>query len=148
MTQLAATNNFVLHPLLEAELHLRAAQRAQDISLIEPEVVPWRENDPETWVTPEIRRIEGELASLAGDDVQALRLFDEAEAMAMRQGAARWRLRAALSSADLELRRERPIAAAERLSPVLQAFSADEIDEDLQRAREIVASAATVDIAR
>jgi hypothetical protein len=140
MRMLADTNNFVLQPLVEAELHLRAARRGRDIPLVEPDEVPWREVDPETWVTPEIRRIEGELAALAGDLPGEQRLFDEAEAMATRQGAARWRLRAALSAAELDLRCERPLAAAGRLALVLEAFSADEVDEDLRRAPQVVAS--------
>jgi len=148
MRLMATTNNLVLHPLLEAELHLRRARRAPDISLIAPDAVPWREVDPETWVTPEIRRIEGELASLAGDLPRARRLLDDAEAMATRQGAARWRLRAALSATELELRFERPMAAAQRLAPVLRAFPEDEVDFDLQRARQLVASTTRVSLAQ
>jgi predicted ATPase/DNA-binding winged helix-turn-helix (wHTH) protein len=147
MAELAATHNFVLHPLLEAELHLRRVRRARDLSMIEPVGVPWREADPETWVTPEIRRIEGELAMLAGDFPRARLLFDEAEAMATRQGAARWRLRAALSAAELELRCERPRAAAECVAPALRAFAAAEVDGDLQRARQLVASTTSVNAA-
>jgi hypothetical protein len=60
-----------------------------------------RDDVEEDWTAPEVLRIRGEIAALSGDLVLAETLYSEAAALAERQDALTWRLRAAISLCDL-----------------------------------------------
>jgi tetratricopeptide (TPR) repeat protein len=115
----SAMNYFRLQPWVAAELALqiarhgdRGAGRAADIDLYD-------EADAETWCTPEILRIKGEIAERTGDALAAEALYRDALTLAEHQGALTWRLRAANGLAGLWIAQKRPADAAELLAPIV-----------------------------
>jgi predicted ATPase len=89
----------------------------------------------EQWYVPELLRIQGELLRAAGAaDAAAEALFRQAVALAGRQGALAWELRAAISLARLRRDRGRA-AAADELSGILDRFTEGWQTADLRTAR-------------
>jgi predicted ATPase/DNA-binding winged helix-turn-helix (wHTH) protein len=94
----------------------------------------FEEPDDETWCTPEILRIRGEIAELNRDPAGAEARYLDALAIAERQGALTWRLRAATSLAALWVSQGRAAEAQATLAPVYEQFSAGRQWPDLRRA--------------
>ncbi|HLZ85433.1 MAG TPA: hypothetical protein VKQ54_17865, partial [Caulobacteraceae bacterium] len=90
--------------------------------------------DEETWSSPEVLRIRGEIAELGGDQAEAEARYLDALAMAERHGALMWRLRAATSLAALRVSQGRAAEAPAILAPVYAQFSAGRSWPDLRRA--------------
>jgi tetratricopeptide (TPR) repeat protein len=83
------------------------------------------EDDPTSergWLTPEVLRCRGEIAERRGDLARAEARYRGAMALAERQDALTWRLRAATSLAELWRSQGRPEDAAALLTPVRQLF--------------------------
>ena len=74
------------------------------------------------WATPEVLRIRGEIAERRGDLALAEARYREAMALAERQDALTWGLRAAISQAELWRGQGRREAAAALLAPILERF--------------------------
>jgi len=92
------------------------------------------EPDEESWSSPETLRIRGVIAELAGDLAGAEARYLGALAIAERQGALIWRLRAATSLASLWLSLGRAAEAEAALAPVYGQVSAGRQWPDLRRA--------------
>jgi predicted ATPase/DNA-binding winged helix-turn-helix (wHTH) protein len=92
------------------------------------------EADEETWSSPEILRIRGEIAELNRDLAEAEARYLDALAISERQGALTWRLRAATSLASLWLSQGRAAEAEAALAPVYEQFSSGRQWPDLRRA--------------
>jgi predicted ATPase/DNA-binding winged helix-turn-helix (wHTH) protein len=92
------------------------------------------EPDEETWSSPEVLRIGGAIAELSDDLAGAEAHYLDALAMAKRQGALMWRLRAATSLAALWVSQGRAAEAQATLVPVYEQFSAGRQWPDLRRA--------------
>ena len=88
----------------------------------------------ETWSSPEVLRIRGEIAELSDDPAGAEARYLDALAIAQRQGALMWRLRAATSLASLWLSQGRAAEAEATLAPVFEQFSTGRQWPDLRRA--------------
>jgi tetratricopeptide (TPR) repeat protein len=121
-----------LQPLLSAELALQLARQRAPDDRTGPAVDIAEEADPESWCTPEILRIRGEIAARHGDPVGAEMLYRRALALAERQGALIWQLRAANSLADLWIAQKRPAEAAELLAPLIDRFEFGREQPDLR----------------
>jgi predicted ATPase/DNA-binding winged helix-turn-helix (wHTH) protein len=76
------------------------------------------EPDEESWISPEVLRIEGVIAELSGDLAGSEARYLDAVATAERQGALVWQLRAATSLATLWVRQGRAAEAQAIVSPV------------------------------
>jgi hypothetical protein len=74
------------------------------------------------WATPEVLRIQGEIAERRGDLALAEAHYREALDLAERQEALTWRLRAAISLADLWQAQHRALDAAAMLAPIRAQF--------------------------
>jgi len=86
-------------------------------------LAPLEDSDEEEgWSTPEVLRIRGEIAERRGDLVLAEARYREAVALAERQDALTWRLRAAVSLAGLWLSQGRAEDAAAMLAPIRENF--------------------------
>jgi hypothetical protein len=77
------------------------------------------------WATPEVLRIRGEIAERRGDLVLAEAHYHQALALAERQHALTWRLRSAISLADLWRTQGRAEDAAALLAPIRGQFRSD-----------------------
>src|SRR5262249_37651390 len=115
-------SDFRLHSLVRAELALQVARHRNSDAGPGTGVEFYEEADAETWCTPEILRIKGEIAELDGDPQAAEALYRRALTLAERQGALTWRLRAANSLAGLWLAQDRTADAAATLAPVFDRF--------------------------
>jgi predicted ATPase len=92
------------------------------------------EPDEACWSTPEVLRIKGAIAELGGDLAGAEARYVEALAIAERQGALFWRLRAAASLAVLRVSHGSAAEAQAILAPVYEQFGAGREWPDLRRA--------------
>ena len=111
----------MLEAFISAELALLLARR-RPTTEAGPAPDLLEEPDDETWCTPEILRIRGEIAELDRDPVKAEAHYLNALAIAERQGALIWRLRAATSLAGLRVGQGRAAEAHAILAPVYERF--------------------------
>jgi tetratricopeptide (TPR) repeat protein len=118
----SAMNYFRLQPLVRAELALQMVRHG-DCGAGQAAIIDIHdEADPETWCTPGILRIKGEIAERTGDALAAETLYRNALTLAERQGALTWQLRAANGLAGLWIAQNRPAEAAELLAPIVDRF--------------------------
>ena len=75
------------HAFIHAELALQLARHGSPMA----SEFFFEEPDDETWCTPEVIRIKGEIAELSGDSAEAEARYLDALAMARRHGALIWR---------------------------------------------------------
>jgi len=92
------------------------------------------EPDEESWCSPEVLRIKGAIAELGDDLAGAEARYRDALAIAERQGALTWRLRAATSLAALRISQGRAAEAQAVLAPVYEQLSSGREWPDLRRA--------------
>jgi len=123
---------------MSAEAHGWAGHVAKATDLVH-EAAAVMEATDQRWDEAEIHRVRGALLRAVGDDDAAQRALDEARAVARRQGARLWELRAAADLADLLIGRGAREKADAVLAPVLAAFEADANIRDLARARALAA---------
>lgn len=119
---------------MSAEAHGWSGRAAEAAELIR-EAVAVMEATDQRWDEAEIHRVRGGLLRAAGDQVGARRAFDQALAVARRQRAGLWELRATCDLADLLIAQGAPDEAHAMLEPVLAKFEADPDLPDLARAR-------------
>jgi ATP/maltotriose-dependent transcriptional regulator MalT len=117
------TDYTAMQSLVRAEIALQLLRHGAS-DQIEEFVAPLQNNDEEEegWSTPEVLRIRGEIAERRGDLVLAEARYHEALALAKRQDALTWRLRAAISLADLWLAQGRAEDATALLAPICGQF--------------------------
>jgi len=113
----------MLDAFIRAELGLQLARQGQPTEAQAGSEF-FEEPDDETWCTPEILRIRGEIAELNRDPAEAEARYLDALAIAERQGALMWRLRAATALAVLWVSQGRTAEAQATLAPVYEQFSA------------------------
>jgi predicted ATPase len=106
------------------------------------------DDDEEGWSTPEVLRIHGEIAELRGDFALAQARYGEAMALAERQDALTWRLRAAISLAKLWLAEGRAEDATAILAPIRGQFGSGADWPLLRRADDCLAARRAVTSAR
>ena len=123
---------------MSAEAHGWAGRVAEATDLI-GEAIAVMEATDQRWDEAEIHRVRGALLRAAGDDDAARSALEQARAVARRQGAGLWELRATCDLADLLIARGAPGDAGAMLGPVLAAFEADADIPDLARARALAA---------
>jgi predicted ATPase len=121
------------------ELALRVgAAGAEDIARdLADRLLQRIETTGERWIWSEVQRVRGELAE---DPAEAEALFEAALAVAQKQGARAWELRAATS-----LARRRRSAAEDVLRPLLASFTEGAGTQDIIEARAVL-SACGVDL--
>jgi hypothetical protein len=108
--------------LVRAEIALQLLRHGAG-EQIDEFLAPLENNDEEDgWATPEVLRIRGEIAERRGDPALAEIRYREALDLSARQGAQTWRLRAAVSLADLWLGQGRASDAAALLAPIRAQF--------------------------
>jgi predicted ATPase/DNA-binding winged helix-turn-helix (wHTH) protein len=101
------------------------------------------EQDGELWCVPELLRIRGEALLLEMEKrlaPEAERFFKEALALAMKQGAVSWELRAAMSLARLLQSQDRSTEAIASLQPIYDRFTEGFETTDLKSARMLLAA--------
>jgi predicted ATPase len=83
-----------------------------------------RDSNPEHWCTPEILRVKG-LIALSGerDEAAAADLFSKSGALARKQGALAWELRAAMNLGQLWVTQSRASDALGLLEPLYGRFT-------------------------
>ena len=99
------------------------------------------EQTQERWYEPELMRVRGELLLLedaAGSRAKAEQQFQAALALAGRQGARSWQLRAAISLARLRRDAGDPAAAGAQLSNIYGTFDEGFATRDLQHASQLL----------
>jgi predicted ATPase len=98
------------------------------------------ERTNERWCEAEVLRVAGEvtLVGLKQDAAKAQTLFERALAVARKQQAKSWELRASMSLARLWLDQDRPQQARELLSPVYQRFTEGFDTGDLKEAKKLL----------
>ncbi|MDB5483136.1 MAG: transcriptional regulatory protein [Caulobacteraceae bacterium] len=121
----------MMDAFIRAEYALQLARQATEA---QAERFFLGEPDEESWSSPEVLRIKGAIAELDGDLAGAEARYLDALAVAERQGALTWRLRAATSLAALWLSQGRAAEAQATLAPVYEQFSAGRQWPDLRRA--------------
>ena len=124
---------------IQAELALQTVRQGGAAAIaVDPACEVFAEPDPETWCTPEILRIRGELAERQGGAIMAEDYYRQGFEMARRQGAATWALRNAVGLAGLWFAQGRANEAAEVLTLVLEGFTPEERQPDVRRGRTLL----------
>ena len=103
------------------------------------------ETTKERWLEAEVYRTGGEIALLSPnpDAANAEAYFERALAVARRQEAKSWELRAAMSLARLWRDQDKPQQARELLAPVYGWFTEGFDTRDLKEAKALLAELAT-----
>ena len=98
------------------------------------------ETSKETWFEAEVHRMAGEIArkSLEPDAAKAVAYFERALAVARKQQAKSWELRAAMSMARLWRDQGKPQQARELLAPVYGWFTEGFDTLDLKEAKALL----------
>jgi predicted ATPase/DNA-binding winged helix-turn-helix (wHTH) protein len=125
-----------------AEASAGLGQTSEAIDTIE-HALQRAERDGELWCVPELLRIKGETHLLEMEKrlvPEAERCFDDALAMANKQGAVSWELRAAMSLARLLQNQDRSADAIACLQPVYDRFTEGFETADLKSARVLFAA--------
>ncbi|MEI9887628.1 MAG: hypothetical protein WDN08_14230 [Rhizomicrobium sp.] len=136
---LAETHYGVFHPMVRAHLceAAIAVRRLADartlMTLAESE-----DRNPEHWATPEILRVKGTLALALGNGVAAEEHFSSSLAMARRQGAVGWTLRAATSLGRFWAEQGRAKEALALLAPLYAQFTEGFETIDLHAASRLI----------
>jgi predicted ATPase/DNA-binding winged helix-turn-helix (wHTH) protein len=123
----------IMDAFIGAELALQLARQGPSQEA-QAAVNSLDETDEETWVSPEVLRIRGAIAELSDDLEGAEARYLDALAIAERQGALFWRLRAATSLALLRLGQGRAAEAEASLAPVCEQFTTGREWPDMRRA--------------
>lgn len=123
-----------LQAFFRAEVALQVARQRDRNAGPGPAMELADDVDAESWCTPEILRIKGEVADRDGDPLAAEEFYRQALEIAGRQGALAWRLRAANGLAGLWLAQGRPAEAAALLAPIVERFEAGLQQQDLRLA--------------
>jgi predicted ATPase len=97
-----------------------------------------RDRNGEHWCTAEVLRVKGLLAQSDGDADAAATLFLQAAALARKQGALAWELRAAMNLARLKADHGRQREAMELLETVYNGFTEGFETVDLLAARNLL----------
>jgi hypothetical protein len=105
---------------------------------VDPASDRFDEPDPESWCTPEILRIRGEIADRQGHADLAGHYFRQGFDMAERQGATVWALRNAIGLAGLWIAQGRVGEAVALLAPILERLGPDARHPDVRRARALI----------
>jgi predicted ATPase len=124
----------------------RAGQVNQGLVAIDEALARSKRND-EYWYVPELLRVKGELVSrsgvaTAGGDAE--KLFGQSLALARRQQAPSWELRAAMSLSRLTLDPGREMAPATLLRSVYEKFTEGFDSADLVAAKRLLEELASV----
>ncbi|HEY1926797.1 MAG TPA: winged helix-turn-helix domain-containing protein [Caulobacteraceae bacterium] len=127
------TDLYVYDDFIRAELALQLARQGSPTAA-QAVLKYLGEPGEESWSSPEVLRIKGAIAELGDNPEEAEARYLDALAIAQRQGALTWRLRAATSLAALWVRQGRAAEAQATLMPVYEQFSADRQWPDLRRA--------------
>jgi hypothetical protein len=98
-----------------------------------------RDSNPEHWCTPEILRVKG-LIALSGerDEAAAADFFSKSGALARKQGALAWELRAAMNLGQLWAAQSRERDALDLLEPLYGRFTEGFETVDLIAARRLI----------
>jgi predicted ATPase/DNA-binding winged helix-turn-helix (wHTH) protein len=125
-----------------AEASAGLGQTSEAIDTIE-HALQRAERDGELWCVPELLRIKGETLLLEKEKrlvPEAERCFDDTLAMANKQGAVSWELRAAMSLARLLQNQDRSADAIACLQPIYDRFTEGFETADLKSARVLLAA--------
>ena len=96
-----------------------------------------RDSNPEHWCIPEILRVKG-LIALSGDEAAAADFFSRSGALARKQGALAWELRAAMNLGKLWAAQGRESDALDLLEPLYGRFTEGFETTDLIAARRLI----------
>lgn len=128
-----------------ADIHLRMGQPDRGLSLVE-KALTLIATTGERWYEAELHRLRGELAmaqSAAPDrEAEAMATWLKALAIARRQGARSWELRAAVSLARQWRRRDKRQDARALLGPIYRGFAEGHDTADLREARALLTALA------
>src|SRR5262245_20581917 len=128
-----------------AEVYLQGGQPAPGLALVQ-EALALVHTTGERWYEAELHRLHGELtlaqSQVPGREAQAEACFHTALAIARRQPAKSWELRAALSLARLWQCQGKQDAARQFLAPIYGWFSEGFETADLQEAHALLAACA------
>lgn len=125
---------------LLAEAHGRADQPAEGLHVLEEALAILHQTD-ERYYEAELHRLKGELlwqVDPTGHQEEAIACFRQALAVAARQGAKSWELRATASLSRLWLARGKRHEARELLAPVCGWFTEGFDTADLQEAKTLL----------
>jgi len=133
-----------IQSLVRAEIALQLLRHGAGDQIDEFVAPLEHEAEEDGWSTPEVLRIRGEIAERRGDLELAEVRYRAALALAERQGALTWRLRATVSLADLRRAQGHGSEAAAMLAPVFGQVRADIAWPLMQRASAVFAASRRV----
>jgi tetratricopeptide (TPR) repeat protein len=133
-----AGQHHITRALARAEFARLSVRQGGAEADVDPASALFEEPDPESWCTPEILRIRGEIAQRQGQTVLAGDYFRQGFEMSERQGATIWALRNAIGLAGLWLAQARASEAAEILTPILGRLCPDAQHPDVSRAQALI----------
>jgi non-specific serine/threonine protein kinase len=142
LSEMQKGSYLLFYPFFKAEFAaaLAAAGRVDDGLVQIDEAIRFAEETDYRWFLPELLRAKGEVLLQQGLDNQPLaqNLFRDAADLSRSQGALFWELRAALSIADLLVRQNNQVDAAQVLQPVYDRFTEGFGRADLRAARALL----------
>ncbi len=122
---------------MSAEAHSWAGRDGEAMDLIK-ESLSIVESTDQRWDEAEIRRVHGTLLRARGDGAAAEKAFHGARAVARKQGAKLWELRASCALAELLHAQGSPAKARDVLNLLIESFGAQADVPDLRRARTLL----------